>query len=67
MKNRNKLFTLAEIADLLRVNKITVYRMAKKGAIPALKVGRQWRFEKKLIQNWLQSQQGQFQIKKEGE
>lgn len=67
MKNRNKMFTIQELADLLRVNKITIYRMAKKGAIPALKVGRQWRFEKKLIQRWLQSQQGQFKIKKEGE
>lgn len=59
------MFTVQEIADLLRVNKVTVYRMAKRGAIPTLKVGRQWRFDKKLIQRWLQNQQAQSQIKKE--
>ncbi len=65
MTKRNKFLTLWEIADLLRVNKITVYRMAKKGTIPALKVGRQWRFDKNLIQRWLHNQRDQSQIKKE--
>ena len=65
MTKRNKFLTLWEIADLLRVNKITVYRMVKKGTIPALKVGRQWRFDKNLIQRWLYNQGGQSQIKKE--
>ena len=67
MENKDKFFTIQEIADFLRVNKITIYRMAKKRAIPALKVGRQWRFEKKLIQRWIESQEGQFMTKKEDE
>ena len=49
------LLTPQEVADLLRVNQVTVYRMARTGTIPATKVGRQWRFDYELIRNWLRN------------
>ena len=38
------LLTAREVPDLLDVDKSTVYRMASDGRLPAIKVGRQWRF-----------------------
>jgi len=49
-----ELMTVEEVADYLRVTKITVYRLLKRGNIPAIKVGHGWRFEKSLINEWLQ-------------
>jgi excisionase family DNA binding protein len=43
------LLTVSEVADLLRINKSTVYRMAKQGRLPATRVGRQWRFRKSVL------------------
>ena len=48
-----KLLTVAEVADLLRINKSTVYRMAKQGRLPATRVGRQWRFRKSVLEGML--------------
>lgn len=39
-----ELLTLEELAAFLKVSRDTVYRMAQKGKIPAVKVGNQWRF-----------------------
>lgn len=38
------LLTARDLQDLLDVDKSTVYRMAGDGRLPAIKVGRQWRF-----------------------
>jgi excisionase family DNA binding protein len=48
--------TTAEVLDYLQVNLRTVYRLIKAGKIPAVRVGRQWRFRKRDIDAWLESQ-----------
>ena len=48
-----ELMTLKEVADYLRVTKKTIYRLLEAGKIPATKVGRQWRFNKARIDEWL--------------
>ena len=48
-----RLLTVSEVADLLRINKSTVYRMAKQGRLPATRVGRQWRFRKSVLDGLL--------------
>jgi excisionase family DNA binding protein len=45
--------TTEEVLDYLQVNLRTVYRLIKAGKIPAVRVGRQWRFRKRDIDNWL--------------
>jgi excisionase family DNA binding protein len=47
------LMTLSEVADYLRVTRKTIYRLLDRRGIPAIKVGRQWRFEKDSIDGWL--------------
>ncbi len=48
-----ELMTLEEVANYLRVTKKTIYRLLERGGIPAMKVGRQWRFDKDSIDTWL--------------
>ncbi len=49
-----RLMTLEEVADYLRLSKDTVYRMASTGKLPASKVGSQWRFRKDDVDAWLE-------------
>jgi len=47
-----KLMTLEEVAEYLRLGVHTVYKMAQKGKIPALKASKQWRSKKEDVDNW---------------
>jgi excisionase family DNA binding protein len=49
--------TTEEVLEYLHVNLRTVYRLIKAGKIPAVRVGRQWRFRKADIERWLEGQQ----------
>jgi excisionase family DNA binding protein len=48
--------TTEEVLEYLQVNLRTVYRLIRAGKIPAVRVGRQWRFRKSDIDRWLSSQ-----------
>ena len=42
-----------EVARYLRVVPDTIYRKARKGQIPAVKMGKVWRFPKETLDKWL--------------
>lgn len=48
--------TTDDVLEYLKVNLRTVYRLIKAGDIPAVRVGRQWRFRKRDLDAWLESQ-----------
>jgi len=48
--------TTEEVLEYLQVNLRTVYRLIKAGKIPAVRVGRQWRFKREDLDAWLESQ-----------
>lgn len=48
-----ELLTAKEIQVLLQIDRSTIYRLAEAGQIPALKIGKQWRFPRDQFQNWL--------------
>lgn len=48
-----KLLTVREAAQLLRLGEVTVYRLAQRHKIPAVKVGGSWRFNRGLLEDWL--------------
>ena len=52
----SEMLTAKEIQDILQVDRSTVYRMAEADRLPAIKVGRQWRFPADQIQVWLDKQ-----------
>jgi excisionase family DNA binding protein len=45
--------TTDEVLKYLQINLRTVYRLIKAGKLPAVRVGRQWRFRKRDVDNWL--------------
>ena len=47
--------TARDVQDLIRVDRSTIYRMAESGRLPAIKVGRQWRFPADAVQAWLEA------------
>jgi excisionase family DNA binding protein len=48
--------TTEEVLGYLQVNLRTVYRLIDAGKLPAVRVGRQWRFRRSDIDAWLDSQ-----------
>ena len=48
--------TTEEVLEYLQVNLRTVYRLIKAGRIPAVRVGRQWRFRKRDLDAWVETQ-----------
>ena len=54
MKNKNEYFyTAQELADILKVNIMTIYRYIKAGKITAYKIGKEFRIEKKDFERFL--------------
>lgn len=47
--------TVEEVAEYLRIRPTTVYEWAKSGKIPAVKMGRLWRFESEEIEAWVKT------------
>lgn len=53
---REPLLTATQVQALLGVDRSTVYRMAEDGRLPAVKIGRQWRFPAHRIERMLEVQ-----------
>jgi len=51
----DKLLDIQQVAEYLQMNKITVYKLARSGKIPAFKVASEWRFKKDMLDAWLNS------------
>ena len=49
-----KFLTIAEVAAMMRVSKMTVYRLVHNGDLPALRVGRSFRVSEKDVDVYLQ-------------
>ena len=52
------LMNVKEAAVYLRLNYMTVYKLVQKGAIPASKIGGNWRFKKEILDDWLIRESG---------
>jgi excisionase family DNA binding protein len=49
----DRLLDATEVADWLNVTVAWVQEMARKGEIPAIQLGRYWRFSRQAIETWL--------------
>jgi excisionase family DNA binding protein len=45
--------TVAEVAELMRVSKMTVYRLVHSGELPAVRVGRSFRVHEQAVEEYL--------------
>ena len=48
-----RVMNVDEVARYLRVVPDTIYRKARRGEIPAIKMGKVWRFPKETLDKWL--------------
>ena len=51
---KEEILTVKELARYLKMDEHTVYRLARKGVLPGVKIGGEWRFKKDLIDRWIE-------------
>jgi excisionase family DNA binding protein len=49
------IMTLEEVAKYLKLQPQTVYKWAQDGQIPGAKLGKEWRFRRSIIDEWINS------------
>ena len=47
--------TIAEVAEIMRVSKMTVYRLVHAGEMPAVRVGRSFRVHESAVNEYLEA------------
>ncbi len=52
----HEILTLEEVAQYLRLKPQTIYKWAQEKRIPAVKLGKEWRFRKSILDRWLDEQ-----------
>ena len=52
----NEILTIEDVASYLRLTPQTIYRWAQEKRIPAVKLGKEWRFRRSIIDAWLDEQ-----------
>jgi excisionase family DNA binding protein len=48
-----QIMTTKELAEYLRLHQITICKLSKEGKIPSIRIGRVWRFDKEVIDEWI--------------
>ena len=54
---KEEFYTPEELSIYLRIPRPTIYYLTQKGKIPALKIGKHWRYRKVKIQHWLKKRE----------
>ncbi len=54
------IMTVHDIAMYLRLSEAKVYKLAKEGQLPALRVGKSWRFRRDLVDEWIRRETEQY-------
>ena len=55
LDNLPDIITRQQLAEILKVNQMTIFRALKKGELKGFKVGKKWRIEKKEVLQWIES------------
>ena len=56
MPDTKPVMTIKDVAQYLGVHPMTIYKYAQKGKIPAFKIGSDWRFHRRFIEEWIASE-----------
>jgi len=51
-----RLMNLSEAAEFLHIDPDTLRSLTRRGRVPAMKIGRQWRFDPVLLREWVREQ-----------
>jgi excisionase family DNA binding protein len=73
------IMTVEDVARYLKLKPQTVYKWAQEGQIPATKLGKEWRFRRRILDEWIDTgialstggfdllhQQGMLEVKRQG-
>jgi excisionase family DNA binding protein len=52
MAKRREILTVVEVSEFLRLHPTTVYRLLRKGELPAFKIGEGWRVNMRDLDLW---------------
>ncbi|WP_371194075.1 helix-turn-helix domain-containing protein [Glaciecola sp. SC05] len=55
----SEILTIQEVANYLKLNEKTTYRLASEKKLPGFKVGGSWRFKRVDIEKWIEMQKAQ--------
>ena len=58
-----QIMTTKEMAEYLKLHEITICKHAAEGKIPATRIGRVWRFDKDVIDDWISRNQRKPPVK----
>jgi excisionase family DNA binding protein len=58
-KGEHEILGAREVAAYLQLHLFTVHKLAREGRLPAFKVGRDWRFRRSSIEDWIQQEETQ--------
>ncbi len=58
----DEVLTIKEVADYLKMNERTIYKLVQNGKMPAAKIASQWRMKKDLINEWLEYHMKSFTV-----
>ncbi|GMW01942.1 MAG: hypothetical protein AMXMBFR84_30780 [Candidatus Hydrogenedentota bacterium] len=47
------IMTVEEVAKYLKLKPQTVYKWAQEGQIPGAKLGKEWRFRRRILDEWI--------------
>ena len=48
-----EIMTVKQVAEYLQMDEHTIYKLARSGLIPSIKIAGQWRFKKDVIDRWI--------------
>lgn len=51
----NDIMTIDDVARYFKLKPQTIYKWAQEDKIPAVKIGKEWRFKKSVIDKWMDS------------
>lgn len=52
----DEILTIRQVADLLKINEKTAYKLAAQDKLPGFRVGGSWRFKRSTIEAWIDAQ-----------
>jgi excisionase family DNA binding protein len=58
MAREFEVLTVKEVSEMLRIHKITLYRLVRAGKIPSFRIGSDWRFRSDLLERWMAERPG---------
>ncbi len=56
------ILTIKDVADYLKVNERTIYRLAASGQLPGFKVGNSWRFKQSELEQYIVAQHNRASV-----